>query len=172
MRYKFRSNLNGIKILNLFVPLFNYVTIQFCAMIVARILAVLGLNKYFTEPVIDIYYKFFVVCGIVFALVYILGRKGVFIKHDHLTIARYTTTLRNWIPVIKIPYYKIESVQDNFKDLRFTKHHGSLLTPMGDNCYNVQITMKNGKKYFVSLENQEEFCDIVNAKIEQYNNAV
>lgn len=34
-----------------------------------------------------------------------------------------------------------------------------MVVPCGDESYNVELTLKNGKKYFFSIENQEEFCD-------------
>lgn len=83
----------------------------------------------------------------------------------YLVIARYTITTRNWNSKITLKYDDIESVNINYNDLRFTKYHGSLLVPFGDNTYNIEITMKNGRKYFFSIENQEEFCDHLNSLI-------
>lgn len=105
-------------------------------------------------------------------MIYCVLKKGVFLYQNHLVIARYTITLRNWKNRISIDYNDIESVIVNYSDLRFTKYHGSLLVPFGDDTYNVELTLKNGKKYFFSIENQEEFCDNLNSlflKNTEYN---
>lgn len=75
--------------------------------------------------------------------------------------------MRNWRNRISVSYDDIESVKLNYSDLRFTKYHGSLLVPFGDDTYNVELVLKNGKRYFFSIENQEEFCEMLNSLLEK-----
>ena len=69
----------------------------------------------------------------------------------------------NWNPYIVIKYSDIASVNINYSDLHFTKYRFSFVTLCGDESYNVELTLKNGKKYFFSIYNQEEFCENLNS---------
>ena len=43
------------------------------------------------------------------------------------------------------------------------------MTLGGDRAYNVELTLKNGKKYYFSIEDQEEFCENLSQLIESKN---
>lgn len=159
MRFIFRYFNRSFKILcTILVPLQNFILPPIIASFFIRVIGLIGLGQYFNNDlIISIIQKIVIFVSILWAAIYIFFRKGVFLYDDYLVIARYTITLRNWKNRIKIKYDDIDHVNVNYTDLRFTKHHGSLLVPCGDNTYNVEITLKNGKKYFFSIENQEEF---------------
>ena len=40
------------------------------------------------------------------------------------------------------------------------------MTLGGDRAYNVELTLKNGKKYYFSIEDQEEFCENLSQLLE------
>lgn len=167
MRYKFRYYNGTFKLLKLiYVPLMNFVFPFVVMFILARIVALMGLGQYLNnEETLNIIQKLTLTSSFLFTIIYCVLRKGVFVYERYLVIARYTITTRNWNSKITLKYDDIESVNINYNDLRFTKYHGSLLVPFGDNTYNIEITMKNGRKYFFSIENQEEFCDHLNSLI-------
>lgn len=169
MRYKFRYYNSSFKVLNsIFVPLQNLLFPQIVALILLRVISLIGLGQYLNNDiVISTLQKIILICSVFWLIIYCIFKKGVFLHDQYLIIARYTITLRNWKNRIVLRYDEIESVNVNYTDLRFTKYHGSLLVPFGDNTYNVELTMKNGKKYFFSVENQEEFCDNLNSLIQK-----
>lgn len=168
MRYKFRYFNGTFKILNaLFIPLQNFLLPYFFVSLIIRLISVVGLGEYFNNDIaISVMRKIVIIFSILWALIYIVCRKGVFLYDDRLVIARYTITLTNWKNRITVKYDSIESVNVNYKNLRFTKYYKSFLVPFGNEDYNVELTLKNGKKYFFSIENQEEFCEILNSLIE------
>ena len=169
MRYKFRYY-NGIfKVLNaLLVPLQNLLLPQFVIILIARLVSLIGLGQYFNnDTVIGILQKTILIVSVVWAIIYCIFKKGVFLYNDHLVIARYTITLRNWRNRISVSYDEIESVNVNYSDLRFTKYHGSLLVPFGDDTYNVELVLKSGKRYFFSLQEQENFCETLNSVLKK-----
>lgn len=168
MRYKFRYFNGTAKVLNaFFAPLQNLLLPRFCALLIIRFISLIGLGAYFNNDIaISVIQKAVIICSILWALIYVIFRKGIFLYDDRLTIARYTITLNNWKNRITVKYYDIESVNVNYKNLRFTRNYKSFLVPFGDEDYNVELTLKNGKKYFFSIENQEEFCENLNSLIE------
>ena len=113
--------------------------------------------------------KIIFICSIIWAAVYCIFRKGVFLYDNHLVIARYTITLTNWKNRITISFDEIESVNVNYTDLHFTRYRFSFIVPCGDEAYNVELTLKNGKKLFFSIQDQEEFCQNLNLLMENYN---
>ncbi len=40
------------------------------------------------------------------------------------------------------------------------------MTLGGDRAYNVELTLKNGKKYYFSIEDKEEFCENLSQLLE------
>lgn len=130
-----------------------------------RILSLIGFAEMIDN---DIFYdyatKAVIYLAIIFMGVYILFPKGVFVKDDYLIIARYTVTLTNWKPLIKIKYDDIEQTGINYTDLRFSKRHFSLLAG-GDYLSNIEIVTKKGRHYYFCINDQQEFCDYINKKI-------
>ncbi len=169
LRYKFRYFNGSFKLLNsILIPLQNLLFPPIVALIVLRVITLVRLGEYFNNDiVINAIQKIVLFCSFSWTIVYCAFKKGVFLNDKCLIIARYTITLRNWKNRIVLRYDEVENVNVNYNDLRFTAYHGSLLVPFGDNTYNVEITMKNGKKYFFSIENQEEFCDNLNFLIQK-----
>ncbi len=166
-RYKFRYYNSTFKILNaFFVPLQNLLIPRAFSLLIVRLVSLVGLGQYINNSIIiNALQKIILICSISWALIYCVFKKGVFVYKDHLVIARYTITLRNWKNRITVDYNEIKSIIVNYSDLRFTRYHGSLLVPFGDDTYNVELTLNNGKKYFFSIKDQEEFCNNLNLLI-------
>lgn len=120
----------------------------------------IGLDNYLSDDIVLYNLQRIVfIFSISSVIVFCFFRKGVFLNENHLIIARYTITPFNWKWWIKIDYSDIEKVNVNYFDLSFIDYHFRMLTLGGDRAYNVELTLKNGKKYFFSIENQEEFCE-------------
>ncbi len=169
VRYKFRCRTKIDKVLNaVLVPLQNLLFPGFCSLIIVKLLAAIGIVQYFNNDfVLDLIQKILLFASFGYALSYCILRKGVFLYDTRLVIARYTFTLINYKSRISIKYEDIESVIINYIDLRFTKYRASELMPFGDDTYNIELTLKNGKKYFFSIEDQEEFVEEVSKRMEK-----
>lgn len=122
-------------------------------------------NYVLNTDLMSILHRIVLIASLLWAMAYTFLRKGVYLREDGLVIARYTVSLTNWHNRIIINYDDIESVNDNFHDLHFTKHRYSMVVPCGDESYNIELTLKNGKKYFFSIENQEDFIEAINCRI-------
>ena len=165
MRYKFRY-INGMyktasKIIgplqNIFLVWAIYLAVYF---LVGKIAKAFNLEDYvLNADLMSILHRIVLAASLLWAMAYTFLRKGVYLQENCLVIAHYTVSLTNWHNRIIINYDDIESVNDNFHDLHFTKHRYSMVVPCGDESYNIELTLKSGKKYFFSIENQEEFCE-------------
>ena len=110
------------------------------------------------------------ICAFSAAIIYCILRKGVFINTSEIVIAKYTFVPFNFKMRIHIPYNEIEKINVNYSNIHFTKYRFSFVTLCGDETYNVELTLKSGKKYFFSIENQEEFYQNVNIMIDKAKN--
>lgn len=172
MRYKFRY-FNGIykTAAKIAIPLQNFFIIVAAFWLfyylVGRLAILIGIDNYLLrDDILDVFLRIMYTCSILWAAIYCFFKKGVFLYDDHLTIARYTVTLTNWKNRIFISYDEIEKVNVNYTDLHFTRYHFMLVVPGGDESYNIELTLKSGKKYFFSIEDQEEFCENLNLLLE------
>lgn len=175
MRYKFRYYNKGFKLLSMILaPLQNFffvivIIVPIILIVISLVFCLIGLEKQLDDYTAQIIYKIIITFSFLCAISYYIFPKGVFLYEKRLIIARHTVTLRNWKSIIFVKYDAIENVNINFKDLRFTKYHGSLLVPCGDEVCNIELTLKNGKKYFFSTEYQDDFCKHLKSLIDKYN---
>lgn len=173
MRYKFRYFNGMYKTIAKFAApfqnfFFTWLIFFIIYFVITKIAALFGMEDYLINDfALGIFQKITFICSISWVMIYCFFKKGVFIYDDHLVIARYTITPTNWRNRIVIDYDDIESVCVNFQDLHFTKHRFSFVVLGGDEAYNIELTLKNGKKYFFSIEDQEEFCDNLNMLLEK-----
>ena len=134
----------------------------FCILyvLVGKVSILIGLDNYLSDDIV-LYslQRIVLIISISSVIVFCFFRKGVFLNENHLIIARYTITPFNWKWWIKIDYSDIEKVNINYFDLSYIDYHFRMLILGGDRAYNVELTLKNGKKYYFSIEDQEEFCE-------------
>lgn len=175
MRYKFRY-LNGVykTVAAVAGPMQNFfITIAvfiFSYYLVGRLTVLIGIDNSFMNSTFNsIVREIMIYIALIFAVAYCFLKKGVFLYNDRLVIARYTITPLNWKSRIIVNYNEIEYVNVNYTDLHFTKYRFSVINICADEAYNVELTLKNGKKYFFSIQNQEEFCDNLNSLLIKYN---
>ena len=172
MRYKFRYANSFFKVSAAIInPLQNSFIIialfLFAYHLLARLAVFIGIDNYFiNETVIGLFQRIMFICSVLSVVFYYVLKKGVFLYDDSLVIARYTITPLNWKIRITISYDEIEHVNVNYTNLHFSKNRFLLLVPFGDETRNVELTLKNGKKYFFSIEYPEEFCQNLNFLIE------
>lgn len=175
MRYKFRyfgyfkqsSMISGI-IQNFWLPWMIYYILH---VVIVKILILSGFDDLLNNNALLFDVKrIILICSISSVVFFCLFRKGVFLNQNSLLIARYTITQFNWKWWIKIDYNDIEKVNVNYFDISWYNYNFRMLTLGGDRAYNVELTLKNSKKYFFSIEDQEEFCDNLNQLIENSKN--
>lgn len=174
MRYKFRylSSLDKFKAVILgFVQNFSITmfVIYLIVLLLGKILALFGINSLsesenFVSTILTITFGISFVLGILYWIL----KKGVFVYDDRLILAKYTFVPFNFKPRITVNYYEIESVNVNYYNIAVTKYRYSMVTLCGDKAYNVELTLKNGKKYFFSIENQEQFVEELIERVNVY----
>lgn len=175
MRYKFRY-INGtykiIAFIGAVMQNFFFVIAAFMLLyyVVNKIITLIGVedsdfNIVFNSAV----RKAMPYCAFTASIVFCILKKGVFLYNDKLVIARYTFTLTNWNPRITISYNEIEHVNVNYSDLHFTRYRFAVVNLSGDESYNIELTLKNGKKLFFSIQDQEEFCSQLELLMNKYN---
>lgn len=158
----------GILVQNLFIIVMLSRLIVY---LLTKLSLLFGKEEYlFNKAIMNEMSRIMIICLFVSTAVHFILIKGVFLYDDRLVIARYTFSLTNWKPRIVINYNDIEKVNVNYFDIHFTKRRFSMLVLCGDESYNVELTLKNGKTYYFSIEDQEEFCENLNHLMEKYNN--
>ncbi len=135
--------------------------------LIGKVSILIGLDNYLSDDIV-LYslQRIVLIISISSVIVFCFFRKGVFLNENHLIIARYTITPFNWKWWIKIDYSDIEKVNINYFDLSYIDYHFRMLILGGDRAYNVELTLKNGKKYYFSIEDQEEFCENLSQLLE------
>lgn len=96
--------------------------------------------------------------------------QGLLLYDDQVVLARYTITALNWKNKIAVPYYMIENAYVQYSSIYWTKDMFSELVPYGDFNYNVVLQLRDGKKYIFSVQDAEDCCAEIMAKVEQYAN--
>lgn len=170
MRYKFRYANNTFRLAaKIAAPMQNFfiiIAIYFIAYnLIGRALLLFNVTDSSIKNIGNAIQPIMFICAFLAAIIYCFLPKGVFIDTTEIVIAKYTFVPFNFKMRIHIPYNEIEKVNVNYTDIHFTKNRFSLVTLCGDEAYNVELTLKSGKKYFFSIENQEEFCDNLNMLI-------
>ena len=136
------------------MPLIDIIIIRTICVLIIKLFLLFNLDEYINFQSFSTFLqKIMLALMMLWVVIYSLCPKGVFLYKDKLIIKRYNITLRNWKFLIPINYSDIDRVSMNYTDLRKTKYYGCLLVPFGDEAYNVEITLKNGKKY------AESFCN-------------
>lgn len=175
MRYKFRffgmlktGNMIGGILQNFWMPWLIFYVLY---VLVGKFSILIGLDNYLSDDIVLYNLQRIVfIFSISSVIVFCFFRKGVFLNENYLIIARYTITPFNWKWWMKINYSDIEKVNVNYCDISYIDYNVRMVTLGGDRAYNVELTLKNGKKYFFSIEDQEEFYENLNQLIENSKN--
>lgn len=160
MRYRFKYYNTTFKVLSyILVPVINVIIVSLIVSALTRVLLLFGIDNIVPNNTLEsLYQDVIIYVSLAWNLVYIFFPKGVIVKEDSLVIVRYCITLRNLKFRIKVRFEDIESVNVNYNNLNLSKHYGAELVPLGDNNYNVELTLKNGKKLFFSIWGAEALC--------------
>ncbi len=160
MRYRFKYYNTTFKVLSyILIPVINVIIVSLIVGALTKILLFFGIDNIIHNHTMDsLYQDVIIYVSLAWNLVYIFFPKGVIVKENSLIIARYCITLRNFKFRIRVRFEDIESVNVNYNNLNLSKYYGAELVPLGDSNYNVELTLKNGKKLFFSIWDAEAFC--------------
>lgn len=164
--YKFRYNNTGQKCAqwlkeackNFFAPIIICCLIFFC-------MGFTGTAKYISTEMGGLLFNISVIIGFFMLLVYSVIPKKVTLFDNHLEIATGSFFLKNKSPKIKINFNEITSVFESTDNLKYNKFKMKNSFLAGDYSNYVELTLKGGKQFCFSVENQSEFVENVIQKI-------
>lgn len=148
----------------------NFVTPYLIGYVLLILIFRVGLGKYVSlEPMMWAGFVCFII-GLIMAIKYIVGFKGVTLYKDHLEITMHALFTKRFHPTVSIMYKDIASVYNSRLNLRSQgmRQKWSMLVDFGDYQYYTEIRLLNGKQICVSVDNQEAFAHELFARIEDY----
>lgn len=171
-KYKFKAPNRTLQLLLPFLCAADNFAIAFLlCRLGLGILGRIGLADFLLQdPVLDYITKAVLILSVVYSLLPLVMPKGCFLYDDQVVLARYTITALNWKNKITVPYYMIENAYVQYSSIYWTKYMFSELVPYGDFNYNVVLQLRDGKKYIFSVQDAEDCCAEIMAKVEQYAN--
>lgn len=171
-KYKFKAPNRTFQLLLPFLcAADNFAIVFLLCRLGLGILGRIGLADFLLQdPVLDYITKAVLILSVVYSLLPLVMPKGCFLYDDQVVLARYTITALNWKNKIAVPYYMIENAYVQYSSIYWTKDMFSELVPYGDFNYNVVLQLRDGKKYIFSVQDAEDCCTEIMAKVEQYAN--
>lgn len=146
---------------NLAVPIVTFY-------IIAIAMGLCGVTKYFSVELMMILLFFSIIVGLIFALKYCFCFKGIILYDSYLEITTQTLGLEKNKPKIRINYTDIASIYNSTYNLRYDRRKARKSFIAGDFSNYVELTLKGSKQFCFSVENQEEFVNEINKRI-QFN---
>ena len=166
-RYKFRYPNLATRLVKEFLsictnfgmPIFSFIIISI-AMAMCGVIKYLGIEMWMTLLGVA------VVLGIILSIKYFCCYKGVILYDTYLEIATHTFGLARSKPKIKINYMDILSIYNSTYNLRYDRRKARNSFLVGDYSDYVELTLKGGKQFCFSVDNQTEFVDELLSRIE------
>ena len=171
-KYKFKAPNRTFQFLLPFLcAVDNFGIVILLSRLCLAVLGGVGLAKILLQdPVLDYITKAVLILSAVYGLLPLVMPKGCFLYDDQVVLARYTITALNWKNKIAVPYYMIENAYVQYGSIYWTRDMLFELVPYGDFNYNVVLQLRDGKKYIFSVQDAEDCCAEIMAKVEQYAN--
>lgn len=131
------------------------------------IMALCGVLHYLTMELCYVFLGISAVIGMIFALSYAFGFKGVILYDSYIEITN--RTLVGTKPKIKIDYSDIVCIYNSYQDIRLNRRKINKSSFVGDPTNYVEITLYGGKQFCFAVYNQKEFVDEVISRVNEYN---
>ena len=165
--YKFRYSSTGQKCAqwlkeackNFFAPIVICCITFFC-------MGLTGTAKYISTELGGLLFNISVIVGFILVLVYSVIPKKVTLSDNHLEIATGSFFLKHKSPKIKINYSEVTGVLESTDNLKYNKFKMKNSFLAGDYSNYVEITLKGGKQFCFSVENQSQFVAELNQRRE------
>lgn len=158
--YKFRYKSNGQKFAkwfaeackNFFAPIIICLIIFFC-------MGFTGTAKYISSETGGLLFYISVILGVVMVVIYSVLPKKVCLFSEYLEIVTGGILSKGKSPKIKINYSDIADVHESTFNLKNDKAKMKNSFLAGDYTNYVELTLKGGKQFCFSVDNQTEFID-------------
>lgn len=156
--YDFRYSSAIAKAVEVFLSaLSNLLAPIFLCFAAFMIMSLTGIEKYLDFEVYATLFCLSLILGIILVIRYCFIYKGVTLYNNSLEITSHS--LGNLKPKVVVNYSDISSVYNNRTDIRYNRRKARKTFIAGDYKNYVELTLKNGKQFCFSVENQEEFID-------------
>lgn len=158
--YHFKySNFSDRFVNGLFSFCANLATPVVAFIVIAIAMGLCGITKYLTVEFMMVLLAFSVLLGIICAIKYCFGFKGITLYDSYLEITTQNMGLGKEKPKIKINYSDVVSVYHSTFNLRYDRKKAKRTFLAGDLTDYVELTLKGGKQFCFTVERQEEFLD-------------
>jgi len=166
--YYFRHNDLGEKLAGGFFSFFSNLATPIVAFfIIAFAMALSGILKYFSMELMLILFGVSVLIGVFCALKFCFAFKGVILYDSYLEIVTQNLGFGKEKPKIKVNYSDILSIYNSTFNIRYDRRKARKCFIAGDFSYYVELTLNGGKQFCFSVENQEEFVEEVNKRMQE-----
>lgn len=137
--------------------------------VIAIAMGLCGIIKYFSVELMMALLVLSIILGLIFAIRFCVCFKGVVLYDSYLEITTQTLGLGKNKPKFKINYSDIASVFNSTYNLRYDRRKARKTLIAGDFSNYVELTLKGGKQFCFSVENQSEFVDELLYRMESLN---
>lgn len=138
--------------------------------IIAIAMGLCGITKHFSVELMMVLLVLSILFGLFFAIKFCFGFKGVILYDSYLEITTQTLGIGKNKPKFKINYSDVASVFNSTYNLRYDRRKARRTFIAGDYSNYIELTLKSGKQFCFSVDNQTEFLDELLNRIELFNN--
>lgn len=168
--YKFRYHNKTEKFTEVFFSVCTNFAVPIITFILITIaLSIIGVNEYMNEGLWMALLFISIVLGIVMVLKYSFSFKGVILYDNSLEILTHTFGLGGSSrPKIVIKYSDITSIYNSTYNLRYDRKKAKRSFLVGDYTYYTELTIRGGKQFCFSVDNQELFVGELINRVNDY----
>lgn len=148
----------------------NFATPIIMLYIILMAMALTGINKYLNMELLFALLGFSILLGIIMAIKFCFGFKGIVLYDSYLEIITQTIGLGKNRPKFKINYSDIASAFNGTFNLRYDRKKARRNFLAGDLTDYIELTLKGGKQFCFTVENQSEFLSELITKLENAKN--
>lgn len=138
--------------------------------IIAIAMGLCGITKQFSVELMMVLLVLSILFGLFFAIKFCFCFKGVILYDSYLEITTQTLGIGKNKPKFKINYSDVASVFNSTYNLRYDRKKARKTFIAGDFSDYVELTLKGGKQFCFSVDNQTEFIAELLNRMELFNN--
>lgn len=147
---------------NFAVPIITFI-------LITMVMSIIGINEYMNMNLWMVLFFVSIVLGIIMVFKYSFSFKGVVLYDDKLKILTHTFGLGGKSkPKIIINYADIISVYNSTYNLKYDRKKAKTSFLVGDFSYYTELTLRGGKQFCFSVNNQEEFVKELIERVNDY----
>lgn len=167
--YSFRYSNKADRLIGGLFSFFTNIGVPIVAFFVIAIaMSLCGIIKYLTVELVMALLIFSIILGIVFALRFCFCFKGVILYDTYLEIITHSFGAAKSKPKFEIEYSEIASVFNSTFNLRYDRKKARKTFLAGDFSYYVELTLRGGRQFCFSVENQENFVEELILRVNNY----